>query len=107
MGSLHNTEKGEYLEAPSAFRALAERFFDRLKASSTFNPTTPLRETPAPGAVGRMTVAQGLFHDRKLPAMLMEQMVEQNSKLGRCATAADRQEFGAALVRALVDAVRQ
>lgn len=103
--SLHNTEKGEYLEAPAAFRTLAERFFDRLKAASTFNPTTPLRETPAPGAAGRMTVAQGLFHDRRLPAMLMEQMIEHNSKLGHCPTAAERQEFGAALVRALAGAV--
>lgn len=103
--SLHNTEKGEYLEAPAAFHDLAARFFDRLKSTSTFNPTTPLRETPAPGAVGRMTVAQGLFHDRKLPAMLMEQMIEYNSKLGRCPTAADRQEFGAALIRALAAAL--
>jgi hypothetical protein len=51
-----------------------------------------------------MTVAQGLFHDRKVPAMTMEQMVEYNSKLTRCPTAADRQEFGAALVRALAEA---
>jgi murein tripeptide amidase MpaA len=102
--SLHNTEKGEYLEAPAAFHALAERFFDRLKSDSTFNPTTPLRETAAPGATGRMTVAQGLFHDRKLPAMLMEQMIEHNSKLGHCPTAADRQEFGAALIRSLAAA---
>ena len=29
-----------------------------------------------------MTVAQGLFHDRKIPAMLMEQMIEYNSNWG-------------------------
>ena len=52
-----------------------------------------------------MTVAQGLYHDRKLPAMLMEQMIEYNSKLGRCPTADDRKEFGAALIRALAAAL--
>ena len=50
-----------------------------------------------------MTVAQGLFHDRKLPAMLMEQMIEHNSKLGHCPTAEDRIEFGPALIQALFD----
>jgi len=44
-----------------------------------------------------MTVDQGLFHDRQLPAMLMEQMIEFNSKLGRVPTAADRRAFGAEL----------
>jgi len=103
--SLHNTETGEYLEAPAAFHELAARFFSALKASSTFNPTTPLHETPASNARGRLTVAQGLFHDRHLPAMLMEQMIEHNTRLGRCPTAQDRREFGAALVRALAQAV--
>ena len=52
-----------------------------------------------------MTVAQGLWHDRKIPAMLMEQMIEYNSKLGRLPTAMDRSEFGAALVRAMAEAL--
>jgi murein tripeptide amidase MpaA len=106
--SLHNTESSEYLEAPAAYRALGERVFDILKRTTTFNPTTPLREqgeTTTPGKRGRMTVAQGLYHDRKIPAMLMEQMIEYNSKLGRCATLEDRLEFGAGLVRAIVAAI--
>jgi murein tripeptide amidase MpaA len=102
--SLHNTESGEYLECPRMFAALGQRAFDLLQSNTTFNPTTPLRETAERADQGRMTVNQGLFHDRKLPAMLMEQMVEYNSKLGRCATAADRREFGAGLVRALSEA---
>jgi len=53
-----------------------------------------------------MTVAEGLFYDRQIPAMLMEQMIEYNSKLRHCAGALDRQEFGAALVGVLYDAVR-
>lgn len=106
--SLHNTESSEYLEAPAAYRALGEKVFDILKRTTTFNPTTPLREqgeTTTPGKRGRMTVAQGLYHDRKIAAMLMEQMIEYNSRLGRCPAVEDRVEFGAGLVRAIVAAV--
>ncbi len=106
--SVHNTESSEYLEAPAQYRALGEKVFDILKRTTTFNPTTPLREegeTTTAGKRGRMTVAQGLYHDRKIPAMLMEQMIEYNSKLGRCATVEDRLEFGAGLARGLVAAV--
>jgi dienelactone hydrolase len=52
-----------------------------------------------------MTVAQGLWHDRKIPAMLMEQMVDFNSKLGHLPSAMDRSEFGAGLVRAMSEAL--
>lgn len=106
--SLHNTESSEYLEAPAAYRALGEKVFDILKRTTTFDPTTPLREqgeTTTPGKRGRMTVAQGLYHDRKIAAMLMEQMIEYNSRLGRCPAVEDRVEFGAGLVRAIVAAV--
>jgi hypothetical protein len=104
--SLHNTENGEYLQAPVAFRELGERALNLLKERTTFNPTVALRESPATSDRGRMTVSQGLFHDRKIPSMLMEQMVERNSKLGHCPTVKDRQEFGPALVQALFEAVR-
>ena len=106
--SLHNTESGEYLESPVAFRLLGERLLKSLKETTTFNPSSGLREqgeTTTPGKPGRMTVAQGLFHDRKLPAMLMEQEIEYNSKLGRCPTVADRLEFGGGLVRAIIEAI--
>ncbi|HLJ14044.1 MAG TPA: M14-type cytosolic carboxypeptidase [Bryobacteraceae bacterium] len=106
--SLHNTETGEYLQAPAAFHALGERVFHLLAETTTFNPTSPLRDagkTTTPGKPGRMSVDQGLYHDRKLPAMLMEQMIQYNSKLGHCATVMDRTEFGAGLVRALAEAV--
>lgn len=103
--SLHNTESGEYLQAPSAYRDLGVRALKLLTDRTTFNPTVALRDNGPDPAPGRMTVAQGLYRDRKLPSMLMEQMVERNSRLGRCPTAQDRREFGVALVRALYDAV--
>lgn len=111
----HNTETGEYLEAASGDDAaagaedpLAQRLFRLLKESTTFNPTTELRPagaTTTPGKPGRMTVTQGLYRDRKIPALLMEQMIEYNSRLGHCPTVMDRREFGAGLVRALARAV--
>src|SRR5437764_1946782 len=104
--SLHNTETGEYLEAPAEFRALGQRLWQRLRDTTTFNPATPLRATAENAAPGRMTVAQGLYHDRRIPAMLMEQMIEHDSKLGRCPTAEDRKQFGAGLVKAIAEAIR-
>ena len=108
--SLHNDERGEFLEAPAAARPLASRVFQILKDTSTFNPTEPLSDpglTTTQGKPGRMNVGQGLYHDRMLPAMLMEQMVEYNSKLRRCPTATDRTEFGAGLVRAFATALQR
>ena len=103
--SLHNTESGEYLQAPLEFRSLGERALKLLTERTTFNPTVPLRESGGGAAPGRRTVSQGLYADRKIPSMLMEQMVERNSKLGRPPTVQDRVEFGPALVKALFEAV--
>jgi hypothetical protein len=111
--SLHNTETGEYLEGPpdedGRFRPLMERFAKVLAANTTFDPGTPARpapETTTAGKPGRMTVVQGLWRDRKLPAFLMEQRISFNPRLGRLPTVADRKAFGAALVRAMAETVR-
>lgn len=112
--SLHNTETSEYLDGPpdtdGRYRLLAERFFKLLSASKTFAPTRPLRQAEAsttPGQPGRMTVTQGLYNDRRLPAFLIEQMITKHPKLGRQPTPEDRQKFGADLMRAMWQAVRQ
>jgi hypothetical protein len=79
-----------------------------LVETTTFNPTVPLRdaaETTTAGKAGRMQVSQGLFHDRKLPSMIMEQMVDYNSKLGHLPEIADRKQFGEGLVRAMASTV--
>ena len=106
--SLHNTETGEYLEAPPAFDQLASRFFRLLKETTTFNPTRGLAiaaETTTPGKPGRMTVNQGLYHDRHIPAFLMEQMIAFNTRLGHLPNVEDRLEFGGALARAVAAAL--
>jgi hypothetical protein len=103
--SLHNTETAEYLDGPpgAEHRALGERFFRLLRETTTFNPTRPLRQaqpTTTAGKPGRMTVNQGLYQDRKLPAFLMEQMIAFNRRLGRFPTVHDRLVFGRELVQA-------
>ena len=107
--TLHNTETGEYLEAPPAGHDdIGPLFFAALERLTTFAPTRPLfrgASTTTPGKPGRMTVSQGLYHLRQLPAFTMEQMIARNPKLGRFPTMEDRLAFGAALVRAAFEAV--
>jgi hypothetical protein len=114
--SLHNTETGEYLEGPpekggeGKFQALAERFFRLLSTETSFAPTTPLRfadVTTTAGMAGRMTVVQGLYHDLKVPAFLMEQRVSYNPKMGHLPEIPDRVAFGGQLAEAMARAVLQ
>jgi murein tripeptide amidase MpaA len=100
--TLHNTETAEYLEGPPV--PLVERFYRTLVETTTFAPTRPPRPqetSTTPGKPGRMTVAQGLYHDRKIPTMIMEQRIDRNPKLGRFPTVEDRLRFGAGLVQAI------
>ncbi|MCW5979785.1 MAG: hypothetical protein KIT09_17020 [Bryobacteraceae bacterium] len=111
--SLHNTETSEYLDGPpaepgGAYDRLLNRFFGILKDETSFNPTRPPRlseATTTAGKRGRMSVYQGLYHDRRIPAFLMEQMIASNSKLGGFPTVEHRVSFGAELVKAAFKAV--
>lgn len=111
--ALHNTEGADFIEAPleaggAELQNLARRFHDLLVARTTFySPKGPRSSglSTTPGRKGRMTVYQGLFHERRIPAFLMEQMVEHSPKLGRPPTVEDRLEFGAALAGVLSAAV--
>jgi len=98
--TLHNTETAEYLEGPPGYDSLTERFYRALRDLSTFTPTRPPRSTEPTAQAGRMTVVQGLWRDRKIPAFLIEQMIARNPRLGRLPTIDDRRELGVALVRA-------
>jgi hypothetical protein len=111
--TLHNTESADYIEGPltaggGAIKRLGERFWKLLdERTSFYSPGGPRDAPPSTtlGKKGRMSVNQGLFADRKIPAFLMEQMVNVNPKLARCPTVKDRLEFGAALVRVMTEAV--
>ncbi len=107
--ALHNTESADFIEGPLAqggepVRTLASRFAHALARTASFYATGPPRDaglSTTPGMKGRMTVNQALFHERNIPAFLMETMVDRNPKLGRPRTTEDNLAFGAELVRAM------
>jgi hypothetical protein len=52
-----------------------------------------------------MSAAGALFRERKIPAFLMEQMVDTSPKISRTPTVQDRLEFGAKLAHVMCAAV--
>jgi hypothetical protein len=112
--SLHNTETEEYLDGPpdteGRFRPLMERFFKLLSENKSFEPSRPPRLAESSTTIdkpGRMTVIQGLYKDRRLPAFLIELRITRHPKLGRQPTPEDRKQFGADLARAMWQAATQ
>ena len=106
--TLHNTESTDFIEGPATTKALGERFLKLLVDTTTFYSPKGPRLAPVsttPGMKGRMSVNQALFNERKVPAYLLELMVDRNEKIGRCPTVADRLEFGGGLVRAMCEAL--
>lgn len=111
--SLHNTETAEYLEAApaekdSAFARFAQRYYDLLKAQTTFDPSRALQfaeQTTTAGKPGRMTAVQGLYAQFKVPGFLMEQRVAFNRKLGHFPEIEDRVEFGKQLVKVIAQLI--
>ena len=111
--TLHNTETAEYLEGPpdnsNATRPQMERLFHLLSETRTFAATQPPRfdaVSTTLGKPGRMNAPQALFHDRKVPAFLIEQRIAEHPNLGREPTIADRKLFGVELIQALWTALQ-
>lgn len=104
--SLHNTESSEYLDGPPL--PLGERLFKILKEETVFNPSRPysvMAGSATPGKPGRMSVAQALWQERKIPAFLMENRVERNDRVNRPPVIADRILFGQQLADAIARAL--
>lgn len=102
--TLHNTESSDFIQGPAAMQPLAERFWRLLMDTTSFyqpKPPVTASVSTTPGMKGRMSVNQALFHDRKIAAFLMEQMVDPSPKIQRPPTVVDRLEFGAKLVCAM------
>ncbi len=84
---------------------MIEQLADRLRSDTVFENKAP-RDWPA-GEVarGRAEAPRGLFDDRKIRTLLLEQNTRTNSKLGRPLSAEDYEKFGAQLVGILTDVV--
>jgi hypothetical protein len=105
--ALHNTESSDYLEGPTqTYSALSADLVRRLRESSSFyDPLSPRNSMNAPIDPGRYMVHQFLFTRHRLPAYLMELMVERHPRLNRLRTVGDFQEFGTALAKSLAAAL--
>lgn len=111
--AMHNTESVDYIDTMLStggpeLNALAQRFQRLLNEKTVFyapNGPRDAGESTTPGMKGRKTVHQELFAARKVPAFLMEQMVENHPQLHHPPTVQDRLDFGAALVDVLTEAV--
>ena len=112
--AMHNQEAGDYIDGPfrpedDHARRLAQRFFEALEKTDSFQAARGPRNSLSQGPIarGRMTVNQTLAHERRIPAFLMELGVERNVKLGRLRTTEDNQRFGPTLVRTLAGVVSE
>jgi hypothetical protein len=104
--TLHNDENPQYVDGPPGpeYRDLLKKFESELQRSNYFEATRPgslAASSPTEGKPGRMTVVQGLYHERKIPAFLIEHRSAKHPKLSRQPNAEDRQGFGRDLVRAM------
>jgi hypothetical protein len=104
--ALHNTESADYVVGPAEHLDLGRDLVARLRASTNFHDPASPRTTAAsePAAKGRMTVNEALFAERRVPAFLMETMVERHPVIGRPRTSADFVAFGRGLVISLAAA---
>jgi hypothetical protein len=94
--NLHNTETAEYMEIPAAnepLKSRAQRLYDGLVASTTFDPSRPLVVGGGP-----TDTTSALFKELHMPVVLIEQRISAGAKLGRMPTVQDRLRFGAELI---------
>lgn len=104
--AMHDTESTDYVSGPAALKDLATNLVERLRATSSFyDPRSPrLGGGRQPVQKGRMSIESALFAERKVPAFLMELMVERHPQLGRPRTAADFVSLGKGLAISLASA---
>ncbi len=94
--NMHNDEDPEYLETQidsEAGRALVTRFFERLVATTSFDPSRPPTFNPEP-----TSTSNDLWRQQRVPIVLMEQRIAPSKKLGRQPTVEDWLTFGRQLI---------
>lgn len=107
MLNLHNTEMNEYVETMADTdpqQARFHRLFERLVATTTFDPSRP-KLTIFAGS-GPANSTNSLWREARVPVALMEQRIGPSRKAGRIMTTQDRLEFGRRLIALLAEAAR-
>ena len=109
--AMHNTESSDYVEgatADPAVQPVAARLVAGLRRLTSFHdPASPRNSMAAPIDRGRYTVNQYLYMQRKVPAFLMEMMVERHPDLKRPRTEQDFRDFGAGVAKSLAACVTE
>ena len=104
--NLHNTEMNEYLDTgvdAEPQQRMMHRFFERLVATTTFDPSRPKLTISA----GPSNTTNSIWREARIPMMLMEQRIGPSErKLGRIATTQDRLDFGRQVIQAMAEVVR-
>ena len=111
--ALHNTEEDDYVEAPIAaggqnIRMVVTSLVKCLRIQTSFHDPSSPRDNldSAPVPRDQMDLAQALFIERKVPAFLMELMINRHPSLRRPRTIEDYESFGTGLVTCLATADR-
>ena len=85
-------------------RAMMHRLFDRLVATTSFDPSRP-KLTLFSAGPGNST--NSIWREARIPMLLMEQRIGPSErKLGRIATTEDRLEFGRRLIQEMAEVVK-
>jgi hypothetical protein len=107
MLNLHNTEMNEYMETMAdtePHQARFHRLFEKLVASTTFDPSRPKLTLFA--GTGPANTTNSLWREARVPIALMEQRIGPSRKSGRIMTTQDRLEFGRHLIALMAEAAR-
>jgi hypothetical protein len=102
MINLHNTETAEYLATQvqdEETQKMMGRLWETLAEKTSFDPSRKL------GISGPSGDTNSLYHDRKVPCMLMEQRVGTSPKAKRRLEVPDRLQFGQELVAVMAETV--
>ncbi len=103
MVNLHNTETEEYLRTQvgdSGIQELIKRLEKSLVEKTSFDPDAPLGI-----AKDDVSDTNSLWHQRRIPVVLMEQRISFSTKLGRAPTVDDRLRFGRDLIAVMAESV--
>jgi len=106
--NLHNTEMNEYVDTmvnTEPPQAVMHRFFERLVATTSFDPSPPARLRISGGS-GSGNTTNSIWREAQIPMALMEQRIGPGKKLGHIATTEDRLAFGRQLIALMAEVAR-